>query len=106
MSPFAKWEPQLQNRFGNLLLQVLNTKFKGENLKELESWEGLIREYEGSTEDRIADNIRQATYQTGLPEGSDLQLSHPTLGALPVASGCATGIFNGCGQPDRSGWLN
>ena len=30
---YTEWEPQLQNRFGNLLLQILNTKFEGESLK-------------------------------------------------------------------------
>ena len=75
---FAEWEPAHQNRFGNLLLQILNTKFKGESLKELEAWETQIREYEGSTLDRIANNIRQATYQNGLPENSVL-LQHLQL---------------------------
>ena len=79
---FSEWEPQHQNRFGNLLLQILNTRFQGNSIAEIESWETKIREYEGSTEGKetVAPHIRSATVLNGLPKDSQL-LSHLQLNA-------------------------
>jgi hypothetical protein len=75
---FTEWEPQHQNRYGNLLLQILNTKFKGDGITEIEDWESKIREYEGTAEDKVAQNIRSATILNGLPRDSAL-LQHLQL---------------------------
>ena len=77
---FSEWEPALQNRFGNLLLEILNTRFKGASISEVEDWEAKIREYEGSATDKVAPNIRSATVLNGLPKDSRL-LDHLTLNA-------------------------
>ena len=39
---FSEWEPRRQNRVGNLLLQILNARFQGNSISEIESWEGTL----------------------------------------------------------------
>ena len=53
-----EYEPQVQNRYGGLLSQVPNTKFKGVNVEEFDRWETLIREYETQSKETVPQSIK------------------------------------------------
>ena len=77
---YSEWEPQLQNRFGGLLVQVLASRFKGTSLAEFEAWDALIREYETQSGASVTDNVRLATIMNGL-DGASRLLEHLQLNA-------------------------
>ena len=51
---YGEFEPQVQNRYGGLIGQVLNRKFKGAGVEEFEQWDTLVRDYERDAGEKAA----------------------------------------------------
>ena len=66
---YVEHEPQVKNRHAGILGTILSTHFKGTiGYAEFAAWSSLIREYESTSKDVVADNIRHATILNGMGE--------------------------------------
>ena len=86
---YVEHEPQVKNRHAGILGTILSTHFKGTiGNAEFAAWSSLIREYESTSKDVVADNIRHATILNGMgdcPLKEHLQLNgdkYPTSDLL------------------------
>ena len=64
------WEPKSRSRWTSMLLGILNTKFRGDALTDVEAWERELRIFEKQTGYNIPDFVKSGILINGLDEES------------------------------------
>ena len=64
-----EFEPQTENRFGGLLAVIINTKFAGRSVEEINAWEAKIREHQDISKDTVTESTKLAVINNGLSPG-------------------------------------